>query len=117
MEEITDWRGWLSSPVPATASETPEAPKLLVVDPGLQYEHAAVNGFIAYADRADPQPVGMQTGLNDLTGESQREYQCYRAYTPVGWALLELEEVTQDDLCPPTMNHRSPAVDYIPPEK
>lgn len=116
-EIITDWRAWLSATTPAVASELPEGAKVLVVDQGLQYEHAAVNGFVAYPDRPDPQPVGMQTGLNDLTGDSEKPYMCYMAYTPVGVAMMCLEEVTADELCPPTMNHRSQAIDYVPPEK
>ena len=108
----------MSAPVPEMKSETPEGDKVLVVDQGLQYEHAAVNGYVAYADRPDPQPVGLETGLNDLTGESTTsEYACYRAYTPVGTVMMMLDEVTEDELCPPTLNHRSPVIDYVPPEK
>lgn len=118
MNEVKDWRAWLSAPVPEMKSETPEGDKVLVVDQGLQYEHAAVNGYVAYADRPDPQPVGLETGLNDLTGESTSvECACYMTYTPIGTVMLRLDEVTEDELCPPTMNHRSPVIDYVPPEK
>ena len=116
MNEVKDWQAWLAAPTPAVNSETPEGAKVLVVDQGLQYEHAAINGFVGYADRPDPQPVGLETGLNDLTGESLWEYGCYMAYTPVGTIMLT-DDVTEEELCPPTMNHRSPVIDYIPPEK
>lgn len=108
---------WLAQPVVEMRTEHYNAMKpTKVVDQGLQHEHGAINGYYPYASRPKPQPVGMQTGLNDLTGESQLYIEVYDTYTPVSHLLLE--PWLSDGLPPAqpsSMNHNTSVIDYDAP--
>lgn len=110
---------WLAAPSRAFGSEHFKAIKpTQVVDQGLQHEHAAVNGYYPFADRPEPQPVGMKTGLDDLHGDEQRYIdQVYDQYTPVGVAMAIGGQLPDDaaPLQPKTLNHNT-AVTYVTKE-
>lgn len=108
---------WLAQPVVNMKTEHHTAMKpTKVVDQGLQHEHGAVNGYYPYASRPEPQPVGMQTGLNDLTGESFEYTEVYDMYTPVGLLLLD-PWIGEDSppTQPPSLNHNTRVIDYDAP--
>ena len=111
---------WLAQPVKALGTEHFRSIKPTeVLDQGLEHEHAAVNGFYPYADRPEPQPVGMQTGLNDLTGDAHRlKDQVYEEYTPIGVAMFPGYALPDDapPTQPKTLNHNT-AVTYVTKEQ
>ena len=111
---------WLAQPVKALGAEHFTAIRPTeALDQGLEHEHAAVNGFYPYADRTEPQPVGMQTGLNDLTGDAHRlKDQVYEEYTPIGVAMFPGHGLPDDapPTQPKTLNHNT-NVAYVTKEQ